>query len=126
MLAAYRAYFATTVRLAERPNPADPALDLVTVDPQRAQLRASVQAWARQRISRRGPLVAAAAIRALAGIDATVLGCVLRSGQRLYLASGAPAGGAGPGPAATIAQLRWDSGRWRVARTAPAPLSACR
>jgi len=130
VLAAYKTYVGTSVRLAEQPDPDDVALTQIALDPQLGRLRRALAASATAGHSLRGRVVAVARVEAVGGGKAVVVGCLDTVAQRLY----------GPDERVVLRQrvrvppsrvsvyrvwMRRDGGRWKVYVLAVLPASRC-
>jgi len=127
VLAAYKTYVGTSVRLAEQPDPDDVALTQIALDPQLGRLRRALTASATAGQSLRGRVVAVARVEAVRGGRAVVVGCLDAEARRLY----GPDDRAVPrqrvrGPlSVSMAWMRQDGGRWKVYALAALPASRC-
>jgi hypothetical protein len=124
-IAAFEVYFGTTVRLAEEPDPADPALPRVAVEPELGRLRRSLSVTSDAQVSQRGRVLIVARVDGLRGNQAVVLGCANWAAQRRYDGAGRPAAWRA-GLTAMSALLRRDGGQWRVYLVNRLPVSRCR
>lgn len=126
VLAAFQVYLGTTVRLSEAPDPDDPAMIQIAVDPQLTSLRSAVSRAEQAQRSMRGPVRASASLRSLRGREADVLACIDLTGQRRYGADGAPVPGVRGTRMAKLVRLRSDDGQWKVYGVLRAPSTVCR
>jgi hypothetical protein len=112
-IAGYKNYLGTAVRLGETPDPADPALAQVAMDPELSRFRRALSVSSDADLSRRGRVLATARVMSLNGSQAVVIGCTDSSAQRLLdgqLRRQAWRGGA----VVTAVHLRLQAGHWRV------------
>ncbi|HEY6747353.1 MAG TPA: hypothetical protein VI357_16755 [Mycobacteriales bacterium] len=117
---ATRAYWSMVVRLAEKPDPADPAITALSVPPQRERLVSLYGNIRRQGLSQRGPIAGAVTVSAVSGTRATAATCLDQSLVRVY----DRAGRARPGSSGSVQQfsvsLTRTGGAWKVAGVADA------
>ncbi len=124
-LAAYQAYYALTVRLSETPDPGDPLIDELTLEPQRTRLRDAVEASRQSGYSRRGPVIADATVRTLTGSRATVQACADTYGQRTFGRGGRELPGSRGRPTGYVVTMQNDAGTWRVVQVRLDEASRC-
>jgi hypothetical protein len=124
VIAAYQGYLGTSTRLAEEPDPADPALPLVATDPELGRLRRSLSVSSDGQLSRRGRVLAYATLVRVAGREATVIGCQNSAQQELYQGPDRQQKWRG-GIAVQAVTLRLVGSRWLVMRLAPLPVGRC-
>jgi hypothetical protein len=131
VLAAYKTYVGTNIRLAEQPDHDDVALAQIALGPQLRRLRRALAASAAAGRSLRGRVTAVARVEAVRGGTAVVVGCLDAGAQRLY----GPDGRAVPRQrvrgspsrlSVSRAWMRRDSGRWKVYTLAALSASRCR
>jgi hypothetical protein len=125
VLAAYQAYYALTVRLSEEPDPRDPLIDELTAEPQRSRLRDAVESSRRSGYSRRGPVIADATVRTLAGGRATVQACADTYGQRTFGRDERELPGSRGRPTGYVVTLHGDGGTWKVVEVRLDEASRC-
>jgi hypothetical protein len=125
VIAAYQDYVGTSTRLAEEPDPADPALPLVALDPELGRLRRALSVSSDGQLSRRGRVVAYARLISLTGREAHVIGCQDSRQQQLYQGPDRQQNWRG-GIAVQAATLRLQGRRWLVVHLGPLPASRCR
>ena len=113
---AARAYWAAVIRLAERPDPADPALTQIVLDPQRSVLVKVFTTNAGSGVSQRGPIRGTATVRTVRDSTADVITCLDQSLVKVYEKSGRARPGSQGGVTAFLVELRKDGGAWKVAR----------
>jgi hypothetical protein len=120
---ATRSYWSMVVRLAEKPNPADPAITALSVSPQRDTLVTLYGTIKRQGISQRGPIDGAVTVGAVTGAKATASTCLDQSLVRVYDKAGKPRpGSSGSVQQFTVALVR-TGGAWKVSTVSTG--SAC-
>jgi hypothetical protein len=124
-LAGYRDYVGTAVRLGEDPDPADPALAEVALDPELGRFRRALSVNSDAQVSRRGRVVVIAWVLSLRGSQAIVVGCANSAAQQWYDGSQRRAAWRG-GITVTAARLQLRAGRWRVYLVSPMSPSRCR
>jgi hypothetical protein len=122
---ATRAYWSMVVRLAEKPDPADPAIAALSVPPQREQLVTLYGTIKRQGISQRGPIDGAVQVVAVTGAKAITSTCLDQSLVRVY----DKAGKVRPGSSGSIQQftvsLERTGGAWKVSAVETGTGSTC-
>jgi hypothetical protein len=125
---AVRAYWSMVVRLAERPDPADPQLAALTIDPQQATLVRLFTSAKESGLSQRGPIFAVSGSPAVRGTSAQTTTCLDQTFVKVYESSGRPRPGSSGGPTAFDVRLRRDGGSWKVssASTRSAPCTVPR
>jgi hypothetical protein len=123
-IAGYKDYMGTAVRLGETPDPADPALPQVALDPELSRFRQALSVSSDAQTSRRGRVTVNARLLSLNGTQAIVVGCADSSAQQLFDGSRRRTAWRG-GIVVTAAELRWQAGRWRVYQVNPMARSRC-
>jgi hypothetical protein len=123
-IAGYKDYMGTSVRLGETPDPADPALPQVALDPELSRLRRALSVSSDAQTSRRGRVTIDARLLSLNGTQAIVVGCANSSAQLLFDGQRRRTGWRG-GIVVTAAELRWQAGRWRVFQVNPMSRARC-
>lgn len=123
-IAGYKNYLGTTVRLGEAPDPADPALSQVALDPELSRFRRALSVSSDAQVSRHGRVDVTAWIMSLQGRQAIVVGCADSSAQELYDGSTRRSAWRG-GIVVTAVRLRLEAGRWLVYQVNPMPRSRC-
>jgi hypothetical protein len=113
---AARRYWAAVVRLAERPDPTDPALTDLVVEPQRSVLVKVFTDNAAAGVSQRGPVRGTVAVGAVSASTADVTTCLDQTLVKVYERSGRARPGSGGGVTPFQLELRKDRGAWKVAR----------
>jgi len=121
---AARRYWSAVVRLAERPDPADPALTGLVLDPQRSVLVTVFAANARTGVVQRGPIRGTATVRTVRDSTADVSICLDQSLVKVYERSGRARPGSQGGVTPFLLELRRDRGAWKVFR-ASSPSGTC-
>lgn len=115
---ATKAYWSMVVRLAEKPDPADPAIAALSVSPQQDQLVTLYGNIKRQGLSQRGPISGAVTVSTVSGAAATAATCLDQSLVRVY----DKAGKARPGSSGSVqifaVSLERTGGTWKVAKVA--------
>ncbi|HST67244.1 MAG TPA: hypothetical protein VLM05_18855 [Mycobacteriales bacterium] len=115
---ATQAYWSMVVRLAERPDPADPAIAALSVPPQREQLVTLFGTIRKQGLSQRGPIAGAVTVSTVSGSAATAATCLDQSLVRVY----DKAGKARPGSSGSVqifaVSLERTGGAWKVSNVA--------
>ena len=124
-LAGYEAYLGVTIRLGERPDPDDPALAQVAVEPQLGRLRSALATELATGQSRRGRVLAWTSAEQVRPAQVVVLACSDLRDQRLYTAEGVQA------PVTTTVTSTWalltrSDGRWKVSQVIPSVPARCR
>jgi hypothetical protein len=123
-LAGYRDYVGTAVRLGEEPDPADPALSEVALDPELGRSRRALSVSSDAQVSRRGRVVVMAWVLSLRGSQAVVIGCVNSTAQQWFDGPQRRTAWRG-GVAVTAARMVLRAGRWRVYQVNPMSRSHC-
>jgi hypothetical protein len=123
-IAGYKNYLGTTVRLGEAPDPSDPALSQVAVDPELSRFRRALSVSSDAQVSRHGRVDVTAWIMSLQGGQAIVVGCADSSAQELFDGSARRPAWRG-GVVVTAVRLRLEAGRWLVYQVNPMPRSRC-
>lgn len=114
--AAVQRYWSTVVRLAERPDPDDPGLEAVAVDPNLSTL---VKLFTTNRASgvvQRGPILGTVATPTVRGSRADVITCLDQTFTRVY-ESGLVRPGSGGSVTPFQVELRRVGETWKVSRT---------
>jgi hypothetical protein len=113
---AARRYWAAVIRLAERPDPDDPALTQLVLDPQRSVLVKVFTTNKGTGVVQRGPIRATATVRAVRGTTADVTTCLDQTLVKVYERSGRARPGSQGGVTPFLLELRRDGGAWKVFR----------
>jgi len=101
------------LRLAEQPDPEDPQINQLAINPQRQTLITLFAENKQQKVSQRGPVDATATVTRVAGTTAQATTCLNLSFVRVYEA-GRRRPGSGGGLALFLVNLRRVEGTWRV------------
>lgn len=113
---AARRYWSAVIRLAERPDPDDPALTELVLDPQRSVLVKVFTANSGTGVVQRGPIRATATVRTVRGTTADVITCLDQTLVKVYERSGRARPGSQGGVTPFLLELRRDGGPWKVFR----------
>jgi hypothetical protein len=113
---AARRYWSAVIRLAERPDPADPALTQLVLDPQRSVLIKVFTANAGAGVVQRGPIRGTATVRTVRDSTADVITCLDQTLVKVYERSGRARPGSQGGVSPFLLELRQDGGAWKVFR----------
>jgi hypothetical protein len=113
---AARSYWSAVVRLAERPDPADPALARLVLEPQRAVLVRVFTANVGTGVAQRGPIRGTATVGTVRDSTADVTTCLDQSRVKVYERSGRARPGSQGGVTPFLLELRKDGGAWKVYR----------
>lgn len=112
---ATRSYWSMVVRLAEKPDPEDPAIAALSVEPQRSELVTLFTGIQQQGVTQRGPVDGTVTGAAVTGSTATARTCLDQTLTKVYDKAGRPrAGSAGTLTLFTVS-LRKVEGGWKVA-----------
>lgn len=117
---ATRAYWSMVVRLAEKPDPADPGIAALSVSPQRDQLVTLYGNIEQQGLSQRGPISGAATVSTATGAAATAATCLDQSLVRVYDRAGKARPGSSGSVQLFVVSLERAGGAWKVAKVADA------
>jgi hypothetical protein len=112
------------MRLAERPNPADPQLAALVVDPQRTTLVTVFTRTQQQGLSQRGPVRATASVLGLVGGRARARACLDDRFVRTYDRAGKVRPGSAGGLDLFVLDLRAVGGKWKVSKV-ESPTTTC-
>lgn len=111
---ATRDYWSMIVRLAERPDPADPALPELAAEPQLSKLVTLFTTTRSDKISQRGPIDGTVTVDAVSAAAATARTCLDQTLARVYDAAGKiRAGSRGTLTLFTVTLAR-TGGAWKV------------
>jgi hypothetical protein len=113
---AARRYWSAVIRLAERPDPDDPALTQLVLDPQRSVLVKVFATNSETGVVQRGPIRATATVRTIRGTTADVTTCLDQTLVKVYERSGRARPGSQGGVTPFRLELRRDGGAWKVFR----------
>jgi hypothetical protein len=111
---AARRYWSAVIRLAERPDPDDPALTQLVLDPQRSVLVKVFSTNSETGVVQRGPIRATATVRTVRGTTADVITCLDQTLVKVYERSGRARPGSQGGVTPFLLELRRDGGAWKV------------
>jgi hypothetical protein len=117
---ATRAYWSMVVRLAEKPDPADPGIAALSVSPQREQLVTLYRNIKQQGLSQRGPISGAVTVSAATGAAATAATCLDQSLVRVYDKAGKARPGSSGSVQLFVVSLERTGGAWKVSKVADA------
>jgi hypothetical protein len=123
VLRAYQRYLGTAVRLAEDPDPEDPALGQVATGARLAEMERFLITAGDRGAASRGPVTASATDVRTGPTAVTLHGCTDYTRQRTVTSAGAKVVGA---KVAATVLLRREDGTWRVASSTRAAVSRCR
>jgi hypothetical protein len=113
---ATRSYWSMVVRLAEKPDPADPELTALSLPPQRTQLATLYGNIERQGITQRGPIDGSVTVVAVTGAKATAATCLDQTLVRVYDKSGKARPGSSGSVMRFTVSLERDAGAWKVSQ----------
>jgi hypothetical protein len=119
---AYRRYLGTTVRLAENPDPNDPALPHIATGARLDALQRFLIAAHNTGSTTRGPVTASARVLETAPTEVTLRACTDYTRQRTTTSTARPLTA---GKVASTVILRREASAWRVATSARATWSSC-
>lgn len=111
---AARSYWSAVIRLAERPDPDDPALRQLVLDPQRSVLVKVFTTNSETGVVQRGPIRGTATVRTVRGSTADVTTCLDQTLVKVYERSGRARPGSQGGVTPFLLKLRRDGGAWKV------------
>jgi hypothetical protein len=113
-----RSYWSMVVRLAEKPDPDDPQIAQLSVDPQTGQLVTLFTNVKAQGVVQRGPIDGSVTVASVGASTATATTCLDQTLTRLYDRGGTPR----PGSRGTKSQfsvtLTRAGGTWKVSNVA--------
>lgn len=115
---ATRSYWSMVVRLAEAPDPADPAIAALSVSPQREELVTLYGNVERQGLSQRGPIDGAVTVSTVTGARATAATCLDQSLVRVYDRAGKPRPGSSGSVQLFVVSLSRSGAAWKVSGVA--------
>jgi hypothetical protein len=113
---ATRSYWSMVVRLAEKPNPTDPQIVALAVDPQAAQLVTLFTNVKSQGLSQRGPIDGAVTVGTVGSSSATATTCLDQTLTRVYDRAGTPRPGSRGTKAQFTVSLQQADGVWKVSQ----------
>jgi hypothetical protein len=111
-----RSYWSMVVRLAEKPDPADPDIAALSVSPQRDQLVTLFTSTRKQGIAQRGPIDGSVTVAAVTGSRATAATCLDQTFVRLYDAAGTVRPGSSGSVQRFAVSLKLAEGSWKVSQ----------
>jgi hypothetical protein len=109
------------VGLAERPDPADPAIEALTLEPQRSTLVRVFTAAQAAGTSQRGPIFGVSGTPTVTGSSAQTVTCLDQTFTRVYERSGKARPGSSGGRTPFLVRLRRDAGSWKVFSSSSRP-----
>jgi hypothetical protein len=104
------------VRLAETPDPGDPQIAALSVDPQAGQLVTLYTDIKAQGISQRGPIDGSVAVGSVGASAATATTCLDQTLTLVYDKAGAPRPGSRGTKAQFSVSLQRSGGVWKVSQ----------
>jgi hypothetical protein len=113
---ATRAYWSMVVRLAEKPDPEDPQIAALSVEPQAGQLVTLLTNVKAQGLSQRGPIDGSITVGSVGAATATATTCLDQTLTQLYDRAGTPRPGSRGTRAQFAVSLTRTGGAWKVAR----------
>ncbi len=113
---ATRSYWSMVVRLAERPDPADPEIAALSVSPQREQLVTLYANIKRQGSSQRGPIDGAGTVATVTRARATAATCLDQALVKVYDKAGKPRPGSSGSLQLFAISLERGAGAWKVSQ----------
>ncbi len=111
---ATRSYWSMVVRLAEKPDPDDPQIAQLSVDPQAGQLVTLFTNVKAQGVVQRGPIDGSVTVSQVGGSTATATSCLDQTLTRLYDRAGAPRPGSRGTKSPFAVRLTRAGGTWKV------------
>jgi hypothetical protein len=111
-----RSYWSMVVRLAEKPDPDDPQIAQLSVDPQEGQLVTLFTNVKAQGLSQRGPIDGAVAVGSVGASTATATTCLDQTLTRLYDRAGRKRPGSNGTQSQFAVTLTMSGGAWKVSR----------
>jgi len=111
---AAKSYWSMVVRLAEKPDPADPEIATLSVAPQMDQLVTLFTNTKAQGIVQRGPIDGSVTVAAVTGATATAATCLDQTLVRLYDRAGKPRPGSSGSVQQFSVRLERTGGAWKV------------
>ena len=111
---ATRDYWSMVVRLAEEPDPDDPALTELSLPPQRTTLVTVYTSTREQGIAQRGPIDGSVTAAGVAGSTATARTCLDQTLVRVYDRAGRARPGSSGARTLFTVSLRRDGDAWKV------------
>jgi len=113
---AARSYWSMVVRLAEKPDPDDPQIAQLSVDPQEGQLVTLFTNVKAQGISQRGPIDGSVTVGSTSASTATATTCLDQTLTRLYDKAGKKRPGSNGTKSQFAVTLANSGGIWKVSQ----------
>jgi hypothetical protein len=113
---ATRSYWSMVVRLAEKPNPDDPQIAQLAVDPQAGQLVTLFTNVKAQGVVQRGPIDGSVTVGSVGTSTAAATTCLDQTLTRLYDRAGAPRPGSRGTRSEFSVTLTRTGGSWKVSK----------
>jgi hypothetical protein len=113
---ATRSYWSMVVRLAEKPDPDDPQIAQLSVDPQEGQLVTLFTNVKAQGISQRGPIDGAVTVGSVGASTAAATTCLDQTLTRLYDRAGRKRPGSNGTKSQFAVTLTMSGGDWKVSQ----------
>jgi hypothetical protein len=111
-----RSYWSMVVRLAEKPDPDDPQIAQLSVDPQAGQLVTLFSNVKAQGLSQRGPIDGSVTVGSVGASTATAATCLDQTLTRLYDRAGRRRPGSDGTKSQFTVTLTMSGGVWKVSR----------
>jgi hypothetical protein len=111
-----RSYWSMVVRLAEQPDPDDPQIAQLSVDPQAGQLVTLFTNVKAQGLSQRGPIDGLVAVGSVGASTATATTCLDQTLTRLYDKAGTKRPGSNGTKSQFTVTLTMSGGAWKVSQ----------
>ncbi len=113
---ATRSYWSMVVRLAEKPDPDDPQIAQLSVDPQEGQLVTLFTNVKAQGLSQRGPIDGSVTVGSVTGSNAIATTCLDQTLTRLYDKAGRKRPGSNGTKSQFAVTLTRSGGVWKVSQ----------
>jgi len=111
-----RSYWSMVVRLAEKPDPDDPQIAQLSVDPQAGQLVTLFTNVKAQGLSQRGPIDGSVTVGSVGASAATASTCLDQTLTRLYDKAGTKRPGSNGTKSQFTVTLTMSGGGWKVSQ----------
>jgi hypothetical protein len=111
-----RSYWSMVVRLAEKPDPDDPQIAQLSVDPQEGQLVTLFTNVKAQGLSQRGPIDGSVTVGPVGASSATATTCLDQTLTRLYDRAGRKRPGSNGTKSEFAVTLTMSGGGWKVSQ----------
>ena len=111
-----RSYWSMVVRLAEKPDPDDPQIAQLSVDPQAGQLVTLFTNVKAQGLSQRGPIDGSVTVGPVGAAAATATTCLDQTLTRLYDKAGTRQPGSNGTKSQFAVTLTMSDGAWKVSQ----------